>query len=127
MNSAITILLVLNLCHWVGDFTHATRPGMLAAKMLGKPLLPIAAHALVHTVLMALACWVLIGANAAAIAVLIQFPTHFGIDVLKGRLNGWFPSLRSPMNVYHWYVFGADQLAHQVVIISIAFTVCPMP
>jgi len=46
-----------------------------------------------------------------------QLFTHFCIDVLKGKLNVWFPSLSNPANKGHWYVFGADQLAHQIVII----------
>ncbi len=51
--------------------------------------------------------------------ICFEFWSHFLIDVLKGRLNGWFPSLQSPANKIHWIVFGADQFAHALVIIII--------
>jgi hypothetical protein len=120
MNSIVIALLVLNVCHWIGDFTHASRPWMLAAKRTGTPLLPILSHAVVHTLLMAVACFAIWGADAAIIAAAIQLPTHFAIDVLKGRVNVWFPSVQSSAAYPHWYVFGADQFLHQVVIIFIA-------
>lgn len=123
MDKHILLLLMLNVCHWAADYTHLSRPWMLAAKRLGTPIGPIAAHAFVHAVLMSLVCCLFAGIDGVIIALTMQFPTHWGIDILKGRLNGWFHSLQSPTNVYHWYVFGLDQLAHQVVIIAIAFAV----
>lgn len=122
---SIALLLALNACHWIGDYTHASRPWMLAAKKFGKPTGPILIHASVHAALMFLACWALVGFGAGAIAFAIQLPTHFGIDVLKGRMNGWFPSLQNPANYFHWWVFGADQFAHQAVIIWITWATTP--
>jgi len=93
---------------------------MLAAKRLGKPLPPIFHHALAHGVLMGLVAWLLFTNVLTAVGIIVfQAATHFGIDVLKGRMNVWFPSLQNPANVYHWWVFGADQFLHQAVIITI--------
>lgn len=92
---------------------------MLAAKANGWPLGPIAAHAGVHALLMALAL-AFIAPHIAIAGLLIQWSTHFAIDVWKGRMNVWFPSLRSPANVFHWLVFGADQMLHVVVLVIIS-------
>lgn len=113
-------LLVLNLCHWAADYTQLSRPYMLAAKRLGKPLFPILEHGWVHGILMGVVSWVFFTNAITAIEVMtFQAVTHFGIDVLKGKMNVWFPSLQNPANVYHWWVFGADQFLHQAVIITI--------
>jgi len=49
-----------------------------------------------------------------------QLITHFLIDVWKGRMNGWFPTLQSPANKWHWIVFGFDQFLHALVIIGMS-------
>ena len=121
----IELLLLLNVCHWVGDYTHASRPWMLAAKKFGRPLAPIAAHALVHAWLVTAVCLFAVDAKAGWIAFYIMLPTHFAIDVLKGRINEWVPAVQNPSGYWHWWVFGADQFAHQAVIILIAYVVTP--
>jgi len=47
----------------------------------------------------------------------IQTVLHFAIDVLKGRVNKWFPLVQNPAAYPHWYVFGVDQFLHTAVII----------
>jgi len=112
------LLMALFFCHFLADFTHLSTSWMLDAKRFGKNLFPIYAHASVHSALMAI---VLIPTHISLYAfgflVLFQLNTHFIIDVLKGRMNGWFPSLQSPANKWHWIVFGFDQFLHAVVII----------
>lgn len=120
----IVTLLVLNLCHWAADFTHLSTTWMLNAKQVGKPLLPIFAHAGVHAGLFFIAVFALHGIDKAILAAAIQLPTHFSIDVLKGKMNVWFPELKSFENKFHWWVFGADQMLHQSVIIGTAALVC---
>ena len=95
---------------------------MLNAKRLGKPLYPIFTHAFVHASLMLAALALLFNVSGWVLAVLFTFQlsTHFGIDVRNGRMNGWFPSLQSPANKWHWVVFGADQYLHAIVIIITA-------
>jgi hypothetical protein len=119
---SLLLLILLNIAHWAADYTHLSRPYMLQAKKLGTPFLPIFEHACVHYFLMAFVLiffcsnpiyWVLI--------CQIELFTHCGIDVLKGKLNYWFPSLQSPANVFHWYVFGVDQFMHQAVIVLITY------
>ena len=114
-----TLLLALLFCHFLGDFTHLSRPFMLKAKATGLPVWPIFLHAGVHGVLMGIACWILVGPWAALIALGVQIILHTAIDVLKGRMNVWMPSVKDPAKYPHWILFGVDQLAHQAVIIII--------
>lgn len=109
--------IVLLAIHYLCDFTHLSTPEMLKAKRVGAPLLPIAKHASMHAVFMAISAYFMGGVLAAVIVYIIELSTHLAIDTLKGRLNVWFPALANPASAYHWYVFGADQLAHILVII----------
>ena len=115
------LLISLFVCHWLADYTHLSSAWMLNAKRLGKPLFPIFAHAGMHTILMFFTLvlfvenvWVCLGLAA------LQLATHFLIDVWKGKMNSWFPSLQSPANKWHWIIFGLDQLLHALVIIKMA-------
>lgn len=117
MNTQTQILIGLFICHFLADYTHLSTSWMLNAKRLGKPLFPIFIHAAMHTILMSLVLlWFIGHTNLWAYLVMFQWSTHFLIDVWKGRMNGWFPSLQSPANKWHWIVFGFDQLLHAVVI-----------
>lgn len=51
---------------------------------------------------------------------LLQLFSHFLIDVWKGKMNVWVPSLTNPANVWMWIIFGLDQLFHQIIIILMA-------
>lgn len=120
----IETLLILNFCHWAADYTHLSTKWMLSAKRFGKPLKPILAHATVHAILFGLAVTFLHGFKGGLIAFSLQLPTHFLIDVWKGRMNVWFEELQKPTNIYHWWVFGADQYLHQAVIIATTYFIC---
>jgi hypothetical protein len=117
----MTILLIflLLLAHLIGDFSPLSTPWMLRAKHTGQPLLPILAHASVHGALMMLV--LIFFANIKTVLLLVAFEigTHFIIDVVKGKMNIWFPKLKEPSNYLHWSVFGIDQLLHQTVILLI--------
>ncbi len=60
----------------------------------------------------------------ALVRIAIQLPTHFVIDVWKGRMNGWFENLQNPANKYHWWIFGIDQWLHQSIIITTVYFIC---
>jgi hypothetical protein len=114
----IGLLLALFFCHFLADYTHLSTAWMLNAKRLGKPLTPIFVHAEIHGTLMMVAMWLFqIDGHTIIKLGCFQIITHFLIDVWKGRMNGWFPSLSNPTNKWHWIVFGADQYFHAVVII----------
>lgn len=120
-----TLFICLLFAHWLGDYTHLSRPYMLAAKRTGAPLMPIFDHALVHACLVAVVVTMYLPNNPLSIGPLVicfmlELVTHFLIDVLKGRLNVWMPKLKNPANPYHWYVFGLDQCAHLLVLLWIA-------
>ena len=118
------ILLGLFLCHFLADYTHLSTAWMLNAKRLGMPLFPIFAHAGMHTILMSVFLMAYIPTDDKWLFIcLFQLITHFLIDVLKGKMNVWFPSLQSPTNKWHWVVFGFDQFLHAVVIIFMSLIV----
>ena len=116
------ILIGLFICHFLADYTHLSTAWMLNAKRLGKPLYPIFTHAFIHASLMLVLLALVFGFSGLKLASLFGFQliTHFLIDVWKGRMNGWFPSLQSPANKWHWIVFGFDQLLHALVIIGMS-------
>ena len=98
---------------------------MLAAKRIGYPYQPILLHAEVHALLMGFALAASMNYNHAYffklfLLIMIELITHFVIDVLKGKINVWYPAAANPANKIHWLIFGFDQLLHQLVIISIA-------
>ena len=114
------LFLLLLISHWAGDYTHLSRPRMLAAKKLGTPLMPILEHAGVHAILCGvIVFWWSDSWLNASVAFAIQLATHFVIDVLKGKANKWFPSLQNPANYFHWWIFGIDQTLHIAVLVSI--------
>lgn len=122
------LLILLNICHWIADYTWLSTPWMLNAKRKGTPLFPIFCHACVHATLMGAVLqfylhgeWLRWRFDTVDALSFTQLFTHFSIDVLKGRMNVWFPKVSHPANVIHWTVFGADQLLHQLVIIFMAY------
>lgn len=117
----VTLLVLLNLVHWLADYTHLSTDWMLKAKRLGTPILPILAHAGVHAVLMGLIIFFMYGYVLAIQLAALQLVSHFLIDLWKGKMNKWFPALQSPANKFHWVVFGADQFLHQLIIIRMAY------
>ncbi len=77
-SDAAALMAALLVAHFLGDFTPLATARMLQAKALGRPVGPIAVHALVHAVLVALAVafaarpgLAMVGAAAA-----IEFGTH---------------------------------------------------
>ena len=118
-----TTLILFNLCHWAGDFTHLSNAWMLEAKRFGKPILPIAVHAAVHASLFFLVACGLHGFYWGIVALGIQLGSHLLIDIAKGRINYYFPSVRNIDNPYHWWLFGADQFLHQMIIFLIVYLI----
>jgi hypothetical protein len=117
------LLLALFFCHFLGDFVLFTgNDRLLAAKSRGTPTGPILDHATIHGLLVMVTLMMFgVDTKISAILGIYQLVAHFGIDVLKGRTNVWFPSCSSPMNKSHWALFGFDQFLHVVVIIRIAY------
>lgn len=113
------ILLLLNICHLLADFTWLSTSKMLNAKKFGTPLLPILLHAGVHGILQTIVVWTYTGGywQLALLIGIIQTITHFIIDIWKGRMNGWFPILQQNTNYWYWSVFGIDQYLHQAILI----------
>jgi hypothetical protein len=116
----VTLLILLNICHWLADYTWLSTSWMLNAKRYGRPLVPILTHAAVHSVLMAICVGFYTNSfKLSLLAFSIQLVSHFVIDVWKGKMNVWFPIVQSPTNKLHWVLFGLDQLLHQIIIIYI--------
>lgn len=115
------LLIALFTCHWLADFTWLSRPFMLKAKSSGTPLWPIFIHAFIHACFMGLVLFCFLTPPDTQMMwtklFLFQLFSHFFIDILKGKMNVWFPSLRDNTKYPHWVVFGFDQLLHAIVII----------
>ena len=115
-------LIGLFFCHFLADFTPLSTKEMLSAKRFGTPLIPIAAHAAVHGILMFFFLLLFgVDIELAMNLWLFQIATHFLIDLLKGKLNFWFPIFQDNTNKAHWMLFGFDQFLHAVVIILMAY------
>lgn len=118
----LILLIGLFFCHFLADYTQLSSPWMLKAKSIGSPLLPIFVHALVHATLMLSFMWVLGFDNKLILKLyLLQLISHFLIDVWKGKMNIWFPSVKNNMAYPHWILFGFDQFLHSVVIITMTY------
>lgn len=114
------LILLLLVCHWMGDFSPLSTPWMLHAKSTGKPLLPILVHASIHGLLMCTALLFFTSFPFALGLGAFQAASHFLIDVGKGKLNVGFPTLANPNHKNYWMVFGLDQLLHQFIIVLMA-------
>ncbi len=117
------LILLLFLCHWLGDFSPLQTAWMLRAKADGKLLLPILAHAGVHALLMGICLLFFSSGYTLLYMALLQWGSHFFIDTLKAKMNVWFPQLHSPSSRSHWLVFGADQMLHHAIMVLMAWYV----
>lgn len=125
---AVLFLIGFNFCHWLGDYTELLTHRMLEAKKIGSPG-PIFFHAYIHAVLMSFFCEIVFtyhipGYNPFAThytrvdtIFCLQLVSHFVIDMLKGKMNIWYPRAADPSNRIHWKISGADQYFHQLIII----------
>ena len=95
---------------------------MLAAKANAKPMWLVAAHALVHTVLVALIILIVVFPSwlILFLAAAIEFVTHFAIDAGRARLSQRLPELNNPGRNIFWYALGLDQFAHAAVLVVLA-------
>jgi len=121
--TAVVVLIVLNACHWAADFTHLSTDWMLNAKRHGKPLYPIFIHALVHAILFFIVVFFAYDFDKAILAGAFQLVTHFLIDLIKGKLNFYFKRLEDSTNKFHWWVFGADQFMHHLIIVITVYLI----
>lgn len=124
-SQAAVLLACLFLGHFLGDFTPLANGRMQEAKRAGRPLGPIALHALVHTVLVGAAVvaiarpgWVLVLAASA-----MEFWSHFALDWVKGVMSARSPALGDPARPAFWRALGLDQLAHALVLVGISWLV----
>ena len=120
-SQAAGLMAALLVAHFLGDFTPLATARMQDAKVSGNPLGPIAAHALIHAILVALAValaagpgWAMVGAAAS-----IEFGTHLGIDWTRGKLGAEIPALADSGDQQFWTALGLDQLAHGLVLVGI--------
>jgi hypothetical protein len=124
-SQAAVLLSFLFFVHFLGDFTPLATESMQEAKRAGRPLGPIALHALVHAALVGLV--VALVARPAPILVLaaatIEFWTHLFLDWWKGFMSARRPVLGDPGRKGFWTALGLDQLAHALVLVWVAWMV----
>jgi len=122
---AAGLLAALLLCHFLGDFTPLSTARMQEAKSKGKPVGPIAAHALVHGALVAAAV-LLVAAPGMPLVLLaggLEFGTHFAIDWIRGLMGGRYPGVSDTNHQLFWSALGIDQFSHGLVLVWIAWLV----
>ena len=127
MIPVLILAALLCVCHFLADYCKPfVKSDMLSAKRIGSPLEPIWVHAMMHFYLMVIAIGGFMfvynptnmdATGRAMVALFLQMLSHFGIDVLKGKMNVWFPKVSNPANPSHWVIFGLDQLLHHIVIL----------
>ncbi len=124
-NQAAVLLAGLFFAHYLGDFTPLSTPGMLAAKANAKPMWLIAAHALLHTVLVALVILIVVfpSWSILALAAGIEFVTHLLLDAGRAKLGQRLPEMNNPGRNVFWYALGLDQFAHAIVLIGLTLLV----
>ncbi len=115
------LLLSLLFCHFLADFTPLSTSWMLQAKLVGRPWWPIMAHAAVHGLLMGLVLLFFTNPLQALSLAAFQTLAHFLTDLTKGRLSAAFAMFREPSQKAYWWLFGADQLCHQVAIVAMVW------
>ncbi|NIN71298.1 MAG: DUF3307 domain-containing protein [Gemmatimonadetes bacterium] len=121
-SQALGLLCGFLVAHYLGDFSPLATPRMHEAKADGGPLSVIAAHALVHALLVAIVV-ILFSAPvspAAATAAGVVFVTHFALDLTRSRLGSRFAALKDPGQNVFWYLLGLDQLAHLLILVALA-------
>ncbi len=123
--TAAVLLGFLLVGHFLGDFTPLSTARMREAKQTGRPVGPIALHALVHAILAGIAVAAVARPLPMMIlgAVAIEFWTHLGIDWLRGRLTVRYPAIGDTNERAFWTTLGLDQLAHGLVLVGIAWLV----
>lgn len=108
-----TLLVLLQVKHWYVDFVMQT-PEMVAGKgIYGNP------HGIVHSLQHAAATLALlllaVNPTIAISLAALDFVTHYHIDWVKIRFG-----CRDIQNPKFWNHLGLDQMAHQIVYITIA-------
>jgi hypothetical protein len=122
MEKFLLLVILLNLVHWLADYTPISTPWMLSAKRHGKPIFPIFVHGLIHAVLMTCVIGFLRApTDIMIILFVLQLATHTIFDTLKGRLALWFPKTADNTKSPYWIIMGADQFLHQIVIAIMAY------
>jgi hypothetical protein len=119
---ATWLLAGLLFGHFLGDFTPLSTARMQAAKAAGGPLGPILAHAAVHGLLAGAVVATLARPALATVAGLAAFElvTHFLLDAGRARLSARVATLADPSRRPFWTLLGLDQLAHGLVLVTIA-------
>ena len=113
----ITLYILYQIAHYLGDYTHLSTDYMLKAKQEVN-VYGIGLHALVHGVLFGLIALVYSQSLITGLIVFIlQSILHWDIDTLKSLTNADFPVTKDSTKRPYWYIFGLDQLAHQLVIL----------
>lgn len=112
MLSVFTLLIIFQFKHFICDYPLQT-PYMLGKLRRDDWIMPLAAHAGVHslgTFMIALIFSTMYLATALLIA---DFVLHFIVDRLKASpsIGGRF----SIDNKYFWWCLGADQMAHHLI------------
>jgi hypothetical protein len=111
----ISLLIALQLKHWLVDFVLQSREEIAAKKVYMSWL--SCRHSLQHAIGTFLAVWLVLGYNGIPYAVsmgILDLLVHYHVDYLKMRYG-----TSNIETKRYWAEFGFDQLMHQATYITI--------
>jgi hypothetical protein len=114
--SMALLAAVFSLKHFFADFVLQTRWIALGKDRRVDWLAPLAAHVGIHAGL-ALAIILIVAPRLWWLA-LIDLVVHFAIDRGKSLVGRW--GRCGPQDARYWWLFGFDQLLHQLTNIGLA-------
>jgi hypothetical protein len=117
LTTLVVLAAVFSVKHFLADFVLQTRWIALGKDCRTDWVRPLLAHVTIHAGL-ALVIILVVTPRLWWLA-LIDFVVHFGVDrgkTVLGRSGRW-----SPDDARYWWLFGFDQLLHQLTNIGLAF------
>ncbi len=116
--TAVAFLAALLFKHFLADFVFQT--DWMSANKSNVRSAAGYAHAGVHAAMSAPVLLLFAGPGLAAALLAAEFVAHFLIDLAKARSNGIIGGRTS---TWFWAALGADQYAHQLTYLAMAYVV----
>jgi len=118
MKTLLFLILAFQIKHFICDFPLQGRWMLGKFKNWPEFILPLASHSAVHAIGSAVIALVF-APRFVFVWSLFDFITHFVIDRIKAspKLGGRW----KPQDAKFWIALGADQLAHNIVYISMVW------
>ena len=117
MNTVLLLLTLLFVKHFIVDFPLQKPYHYLNKGIYRHP--GGIQHSALHGAATAL-CFLIISPGAAIVAGFTDFAVHYHVDWTKVKLNTHY-GLKPDNSEYYWWLLGADQLAHALTYLGLAY------